>query len=372
MKIPSASKVARLLFAAAVLGVAVTVIAASASARTAGGKAGTVYSLSNATGGNAVMMFDRASDGTLTPAGSVPTGGLGSGGGLGSQNAVVLSSNGKFLFAVNAGDNTISAFKVTNSGLAALGGPVWSGGVDPISLTWHANLLFVLNAGDAGSAGNITGFVVGNAGLTPIGGTTRPLSGASVGPAQVQFSPDGRLLVVTEKGTNKIDTYRVHGGISGPITQPSAAATPFGFAFGRRGDLFVTDAVGGAPGASGLSSYDVSKDGVLTGITPFLGNTQSAACWVVVTKDGRFAFTTNTGSATISTYLIKPGGSLALQDPISATTGTAPTDAALAGHYLYAHVSGAINAFTVESNGALTPVSGASGLPAGSVGLAAS
>ena len=237
------------------------------------------------------------------------------------------------------------------------------------------DLLYVLNAGGGGSAGNITGFKVGSGGLTPIPGSTRPLSGASVGPAQVEFSPNGKLLVVTEKGTNLIDTYTVsHGLASGPNAQPSAATTPFGFAFGRHDTLIVSDAFGGAPGASGLSSYDVYNNGTLAAITPFLLDTQTAACWVVVTKNGRFAYTTNTGSSSISTYRIDDDGTLDLRKPVGASTGSTPIDAALDqdSRHLYALVSGAINAFSVERNGALTPIGGATGLPAGAVGLVAS
>lgn len=373
MTLPSISFTARLSLGFAALFVGAVVAAGTAAAGPVGAKVGAVFTLTNAAAGNAVLVFDRSSDGTLTPAGSVPTGGVGSGAGLGSQNAVVLSPNGKRLFAVNAGDNTISAFKVGIGGLTQLGGPVSSGGVAPISLTAHDDLVYVLNAGGGGSAGNITGFKARTEGLEQIAGSTRPLSGASVDPAQVQFSANGKLLVVTEKATSLIDTYRVtHGLASGPVTQPSAAATPFGFTFGKRGDLIVSDAVGGAAGASGLSSYDVSKDGVLTPITPFLGDTQTAACWVVATKDGRFAYTTNTGSNTISIYRTHGDGSLELHDATGATTGPGPIDEALAGRYLYALVSGAINAFAVERNGALTPISGAAGLAAGAVGLAAS
>ena len=125
----SASKIARLLLAATALAVALAVVAGTAGARAVGGKSGSVYSLTNAAAGNAVLVFDRAADGTLTAVGTVPTGGLGTGAGLGSQNALVLSENGRRLFAVNAGDNTISGFKVTNSGLDQIGGPVSSGGV---------------------------------------------------------------------------------------------------------------------------------------------------------------------------------------------------------------------------------------------------
>src|SRR5205823_129514 len=193
MRTSSGANVARLLLVAAVLMISAT---AAAAARGTGGKSGVVFTLTNAADGNLVAIFDRASDGTLTAAGTVPTGGLGSGAGLGSQSALVLSGEGKRLFAVNAGDNTISAFRVTPTGLDQVGEPVPSGGADPISLTVHGNLLYVLNAGAGTSPGNIAGFRVENGGLRPIAGSRRPLSAASVGPAQVQFSPNGSLLVV--------------------------------------------------------------------------------------------------------------------------------------------------------------------------------
>src|SRR3989454_6668149 len=157
---------------------------------------GGVYTLTTQVGGNAVAVFTRGADGRLTAAGTVSTGGTGTGASLGSQSAVTLSDDGRWLFAVNAGSNDVSVFSVSPPGLA-LASRTASGGTLPISLTVHGNVLYVLNAG---GTGNISGFAVGTSGaLTAIAGTTRPLSGSNVGPAQVSFSPDGRRLVVTEK-----------------------------------------------------------------------------------------------------------------------------------------------------------------------------
>ena len=161
-----------------------------------------VYTLTNQVAGNAVAVFNRAADGTLSAAGTIATGGTGTGGSLGSQGAVALSDDGRRLFAVNAGSNDVSVFDVGPTGLS-LASQTASGGTLPISLTAHGSLLYVLNAG---GAGNISGFSVrATGGLTPIAGSTQPLSGTNVGPAQVSFSPDGRRLVVTEKNTNLLD-----------------------------------------------------------------------------------------------------------------------------------------------------------------------
>src|SRR5438034_1284028 len=87
------------------------------AAHASGHAVGAVYTLTNDAAGNRVVAFDQASDGTLTLEGSYATGGLGSGNGLGSQGAVVLSQGNKWLFAVNAGSNEISVFSVDPSGV---------------------------------------------------------------------------------------------------------------------------------------------------------------------------------------------------------------------------------------------------------------
>src|SRR5437660_7834359 len=151
---------------AADVGVSAVAVAADAP--------GAVFALTNQVAGNSVAIYVRAADGTLTWAGSVATGGTGAGSGLGSQGALALSDDGRWLFAVNAGSNDISAFRVSPRGLT-LTSRVASGGVRPISLTAHGDVLYVLNAG---GDGNISGFTVGGGGaLTAIAGSTRPRSG---------------------------------------------------------------------------------------------------------------------------------------------------------------------------------------------------
>ena len=107
---------------------------------------GALYTLTNALGGNEVLVYNRSSDGSLAFQGSYPTGGSGSGSGLGSQSAVTLSHNNHWLFAVNAGSHQISSFAVTESGLQLVD-VVDSEGTLPVSLTTYKDWLYVLNAG---------------------------------------------------------------------------------------------------------------------------------------------------------------------------------------------------------------------------------
>src|SRR3989454_5442478 len=332
-----------------------------------------VYTLTNQVAGNAVAVFNRSADGTLTAAGTIATGGTGTGGGLGSQGAVALSDDGRRLFAVNAGSNDVSVFDVGPAGLSLASRiPTPSGGTLPISLTVRGNVLYVLNAG---GTGNITGFTVGqDGGLRAMAGSSRSLSGSAVGPAQVSFSPDGRSLIVTEKNTNLIDVYSVgrNGVASRPISVMSAGATPFGFAFGRHNELFVSEAAGSA------SSYVLGRSGSLTVASGVVLTHQGAPCWLVATNDGHFAYTANTQGRTISAFAIARDGAISLLDADGATAvvGGPATDMALSGnsHYLYQLVGGntpAIQAFRVQRDGHLAPLGPVGGLPAGAVGLAA-
>ncbi len=338
-----------------------------------------VYSLTNATTGNAVAVFDRAANGKLRLNAYVFTGGTGTGAGLGSQQALVLENG--WIFAVNAGSNTISALQVEPYGLR-LTDTIDSGGFLPISLTAHDGLVYVLNAGDSTHSGNITGFRLGKQGqLSKIGNSTQPLSNSNVSPAQVSFSPDGRLLVVTEKGTNKLDTYQVGGNdrAYGHKVFNSAGMTPFGFSFDGNNRLVVSEAFGGAALASAASSYRVSNEGVLNVVSASVATHQTAACWVAVSKDGKYAYTANPTSDSLTGFKVANNGQLSLLNSDGRTgttaTGSAPQDEAISqdGRFLYVLDTkvGKISAFKIEQNGQLMALADFSGLPTGSVGLAA-
>ena len=338
---------------------------------------GQVYTMNNSPAGNAVLVFDRAADGSLTAAGSYPTGGTGTGAGLGNQGGLVLE--GKWLAVVNAGSNDVSLFQVNGDGSLALADRIASGGTMPISVTLSGNLLYALNAG---GSGNISGFSIAfNGDLTPIAGSTRPLSTTSAGPAQVEFAPGGQWLVVTEKATSKISTYPVgpNGAAGAGVTTNASGTTPFGFGFTNSGFLVVSEAFGGAANGSAVASYDAEGDGTWDVVSASVFTTETAACWIVITNSGRYAYTTNAGSGTISGYAIHQGG-LTLLDADGVTgnigAGSGPSDMALSrdSKYLYVRAStpNRIAVFSVEADGSLTPVSGgATGLPAGWNGLAA-
>ena len=223
-----------------ILGVVVAALALAAPAL-ANDDPGAVYALSNATSGNAVLVYARGADGSFSPSGSYATGGLGSGNGLGSQGAVTVSGNGRFVLAVNAGSNTISSFAVKSDGLE-LRDVEPSGGIRPTSVAERNGLVYALNAGIPNA---ISGFRLDSKGeLTGIFGSTRPLAAAQTTPSQVAIAPNGDALVVTERATNSIMTWALDkdGVAISSAIYASGGNGPFGFAFGHRGVFVVSNA----------------------------------------------------------------------------------------------------------------------------------
>jgi 6-phosphogluconolactonase (cycloisomerase 2 family) len=304
---------------------------------------GAVYVMSNSADENKVFVFDRDSLGRLSLAGAYSTAGKGSGGDnidpLASQGALLLSPNRRWLFAVNAGSNEISVFRVQPHGLV-LAGDFDSGGSFPTSLALYRNLLYVLNANPGGEDANITGFQLNHHGeLTPIPGSTRLLGPG--GYHQVGFTSLGDALVVTQGAPDGVNAILVFGvneeGIpdDAATVSPSSGVVPFAFAFDRRGHLLVAEAGSGA-----VSSYAIQDDDSLQVIDGSVPNGNRATCWIVRTWFGA-VFTANTASSNISSYRADIGtGQVQLQDAAAASSDT-PIDMAVtpSGRYLYAHCS---------------------------------
>jgi 6-phosphogluconolactonase (cycloisomerase 2 family) len=350
--------------AASVVG---TVLAPTAAQADSAKKA--VYTITNSASGNEVLAFHRANNGALTPAGSFETGGNGSGVGLGSGHSLVVSDDGRELVVVNAGSNSVSAFKVKHDGLELLGRPAPSGGSGPTSVTMHDDLVYVLNADST----SIAGFKLDTRrGLVPIAGSNRSLGAGTMTPSQIQFDKTGHVLIVDSRGSSTIDTFVVdHRGVAGPPqTITSNAGGPFGFDVDRRGNvLFSAVALNGG---SGATSYDVNRNGVLTPNGTPVSSGQAAACWLAAA--GNFAYTTNGGSGSIGRFAIARDGSLSLIGTTMLGATSHPLDEAVTREQdlLYVLVDGKheIAGFRIGHDGNLTPVTTVS-VPEGAAGIAA-
>jgi 6-phosphogluconolactonase len=324
---------------------------------------GAVFVMTNAAAKNEIIAFERSANGSLPETERYDTQGRGSGGvtdPLGSQGSLTLSQDHSLLFAVNAGSGNISVFGVRRSTLAFLD-KVPSGGSEPVAVAEHQNLVYVLNAGGAGS---LVGFTLDFGGhLKQIKTSTTFLTATASGGASLAFSPDGRFLVVTEKVPNNIDVFRVNpDGTLGPIViNPDADPGVFAVSFAPNGTLIASET--GTPGVAAsatISSYSIPANGKLIPVSEHVPTFGTANCWNAVTPDGKFVYVSNAGTASISGFAVGKNGSLS---PISGTIvgnnpqGSTNLDIAISsdGKFVYTlnSASGDIGVFAIESDGIL-------------------
>lgn len=362
-----------------------------------------VYTTTNDPSGNSVIVFSRAPNGMLTQRKLVATGGKGikSTAPFGfpivdSSGSVNLTPDGKLLFVVNAGDNSVSSFRITASG-PKLVSHVSSHGKLPISLTSSGDLLYVVNETSA----NIYGWSFSPTGkLTPIARSNRKLTAVTpkgkkdkVGvTAGIGFTDNGGVIAVTQRGLprtyGEIDTFVISkSGAAGPSQAVATPGIPNPFGFSASGkQIFVSNAgfvatpSGAEPNPAdptqfngSAATYNVSS----TGKVKLVKNTSTngrAACWLVVSKDGTWAYVSNTlsdsvpdtftGKGSVSVMSIGHGGKMTLHAQGSAGGMGFPSDEALSSNnrYLYVvdpFVMGApshIDVYKVGSNGSITHI----------------
>ena len=294
------------------------------------GQAGFVYVATNNPAGNTVIQYGRAADGSLSQLAEVGTGGLGDAGSgvdpLGSQDALALNSTASLLLVVNAGSNQLSSMTAGSAGLQLVS-TVDSSGTFPNSVAVSGDLVYVLNSK---GTPNISGFRLSSQGqLQPISGSTFNLpGGVDAAPHDIGFTPDGKRLIVVEGGTNQFDIFDLdaNGVVTNVVTQPSAGSGAFAFRFGISDVLLGTEAM-----SASVSSYFLTSQDQLNVISAAVPDGQMATCWITVTANKSFAFVSNTGSGTISSYHVARNGTLDLAQAVAASLGdgAAPIDSAM-------------------------------------------
>jgi 6-phosphogluconolactonase len=347
---------------------------------------GHVYVNDNTAGTNTIGAFDQHADGSLTPLAGSPfsAGGAGTGTIIGSQGSIQATADGKWILAVDPGNNEVSVLAVGTGGALTLaaGSPVSSGGIEPISVAIHGEVVYVANEGNGTTGSNYTGFTLGDDGsLTPLTDSTVQLPPTAL-PGDILFNGTGRNLVGVEVGTTDPSTFLLDSfvvGDDGRLTPaagspfPAQAAGPFGSEFSPTDPhrLYVSNAHGGT-GNGSVSAFSVNPNAKLKSIggSPY-ADEQTAPCWVEISHDGRYLWTVNTGSTTISRYRILANGSLTLlgSTPFSSGTGIRPFDARLdaSGQNLYVvdAAIASVSGFAVDGGSLSELASSPAALPAG-------
>jgi len=365
-----------------------------------------VYTQTNQTQ-NQIINFRRGMDGRLMEVQRVSTGGKGTNGyvpltgeesgpdSLISSNAVIVSRDRKYLFAVNAGENSVSSFAIGMDGMLTLidtqatGKPVMgrSGTASSLAYNDRDSVLYVSH-----SLGpdHIRAFTVMGGKLTlrmDVKSVNLPdMSDRVI--TQIATSPDNQYLIacvlldarpnadgLTPAKEKNLVLFPIGmGGFLGDaLFRNSGGVTPFATAFlnGKK-DMFVT--VLAAESAAVLSTLAANGNVKTTkpskidvGMSP----EPSEICWVSISEDDRFAFGANFGYGTVSTFRIDDSGvmvkmSTAAQEMgdgsfkgLAGVPSSGAGDNAVAGGFLfqlYANASKLVG-YKIGDDGRLTKVS---------------
>src|ERR1019366_5777055 len=315
--------------------------------------------------GNHVLSYSRASDGTISLAGSYATGGVGAtavgatADPIASQDGLTLINNNTELVATNAGSDTVTVFAVDGTRLFWLQ-QVASQGEFPVSVASHGDLVSVVNAGGVGS---LAQFRLFGDFLVAQGVQVRSLGLANTNPpdfhhgvGEVAYTPNGQhLIIATKLSTNSFDVFSVgFNGMLGaaPVVTPADNALPFSFTFDSAGRVVSAEA-----STSSVSTYSVNANGSLT-LVGTVSDGQSALCWI--SGANGYFFGSNAGSGNVSSFDENASGVPQLVNATAAIAhaGTIDSVASPDGQTLYVESGGAgtVDAYSIGAGGSLTQI----------------
>jgi 6-phosphogluconolactonase (cycloisomerase 2 family) len=317
------------------------------------GANGYAYTLNNDGEKNAVVVLARNDDGTLAEVAGSPfaTGGRGlvvpAGGDFDAQGSV--RRHGRYVLAVNPGSDSVAVLALDGPRLMPVAGsPFAAGGVTPLSITAHGDLVYVANQAipfmNPSRKPNITGFRMSADGrLTPIPGSTIEFP-AGQGPAQIEFSPSGSVLAVTAgfQTDGRIHTFAVmpdgtlKEGPGSPFVTREVSGT-VGYSWSADGrHLLVSNFRGSAMTVFAVDSTTAAIEPK----GPAYPNGGGAACWTALSPDGKTLYTGNFVGNSISAYAVMPDGTLSLLGTVARREAMKPDTKDIEispdGKYLYA------------------------------------
>ncbi len=274
---------------------------------------------------NAVLAYQKNADGTLSPLPGSPfkTGGAGIGNptqGLGpddSDDQIKITSDGKFLLAVNPGSNTIAVFRILENGALAPvdGSPFYSEGQSPVSIAIRSNQVYVANQATKDSlnpafaAPNYVSFLIdGSGALTYVTGSKFETSPGS-SPSQIIVSNDNRyafgadfLGFMLKPAVGTLRSFSITGAgkfmpVAGtPYAVPSGMGGALGLSKNPKADILYV----GFPVAGKVGVYKIGLNGSLAFQSAV--DAGAAACWLRTTKSGNALYALNSGENTVSVF----------------------------------------------------------------------
>jgi DNA-binding beta-propeller fold protein YncE len=293
---------------------------------------------------NKIIDFHRAADGQLHEAGRIATSGKGSGefkpvtGEESAPNAfegagsVILSADRKYLFAANGGDNTVSVFSISPTGLKLLdteatGQAVTgrSGTAKSLAYDNAKGVLYVVHTFGPDHV-RLLDFRSGQLTARPLSYTVNTRVKTDRLPTQAVLSPDGKFLLVDilfDRRPGKKADGSPDLAIANDKDKDGLVVFPVN-ANGSLGKAVFNDAGGKAPffvkflpgsstrfinayaASDGLAVSTINKAGkVRSGpVVPIDASRgmPSELCWISLSGDGKYVFTSNFGLGSVSVY----------------------------------------------------------------------
>ena len=288
---------------------------------------------------NSLLLYNRNSDGSLSQLGGPfltrGTGFANPASLLGPNDAdksLIASADGRFLFAVNGGSNTIAVMRINSNGSLTHvpGSPFLSRGVQPGSLALTGNKLYVSNMNQDPGQGpntfppNYFNFSVNADGSLVPNFLSKVESPIGAVPTQVLVTPDQKILFALNLNIDFISNppnlfpteirmfkIQANGTLAETISSqqivppdatppPQLPLPPVGLglaAHPTRPILYV-----GFVGSNRLGVYGYNSTTGLLSFVRSVPNSGLAICWLNVTKNGGRLFSTNTADASVSSY----------------------------------------------------------------------
>jgi 6-phosphogluconolactonase (cycloisomerase 2 family) len=362
-----------LIAVAALIAAATAIFTAVGSAKapttpTKKGAGGNLYMQTNEVK-NALIHYRWSANGALAEEERVATGGAGSGelspiyhvnrpNDFEGAASVILAPDRRFLFAANAGDNSVSSFAVDKEGRLTLldvkrTGNTQNGGAKSVAYAPSSRTLFVVHTVGPDQIRLMS--VDGEGKLTPRVEkySVNTMEWPNRVPTMAVLSPDGKFLFVGTTfdefpsrknpdgslilwiphkdgalhviASNAPDPdgivvfpVREDGALGEPSLYDAKGASPFYIAFlHNQPDTFVV----GYAVSNGVSIGKVDANGKITVSAPVTLDTSaglpSELCWLAVSPDDRLVFTTNFGYSDISSYRIDGNVLSIAKDPAS-------------------------------------------------------
>jgi 6-phosphogluconolactonase (cycloisomerase 2 family) len=374
---------------------------------------------------NAVVHYRWSASGALTEAERVVTGGAGSGvvspiyhvsrpNDFEGAGSVILTPDRRFLFTTNAGDNSVSSFAVSEDGKLTLvdtkrTGNATSGGAKSLAYAPSSHMLFVVHTFGPDHLRLIS--VDDGGKLTPrveqYSVNTKDWPNRV--PTMAVLSPDGKFLVVgttfdelpSRKNPDGSLILWIPHGDGGLHVIASNAPDPDGLVIfpvngdGTLGKASLHDAGGASPFyiaflhnrpdtfligyavSDAVSMGKIDADGKISiGSLVKINNgsgVPSELCWLAISPDDRFVFSTDFGYSYLSSFRIDGIGLSIAKDPaslkipgdgtfraIDGSVSSGPSDSWISpdGAYLYQIYGNAskLVGYAIKSDGSLEEV----------------